>query len=269
MTPFEAIALGALQGLTEFFPISSSGHLIIFPALFGWEEQSLLFDVTVHLGTLGAILVAMRREISSLIKGIREGVKADRALVAKLVVGTVPAVLAGGLLGSLIDSARTLPIVGVMLIVWGVLLAISDYLPKKRTVDARRVHDVTWGQTIIVGLAQAFALIPGTSRSGATMTLSLFTGMDRGQAARFSFLLAVPAIFGAGVKTIWDATQTQADNIEWLALSLGFMTSLIFGALAIRLLFFFIRKIGFLPFAVYRIALGLFLLFVFADSLTA
>lgn len=268
MTPIQAIALGALQGLTEFFPISSSGHLILVPALFNWQEQGLLFDVTVHLGTLGAIILAMRREIASLIKGVKEGVKADRSLVYKIAVATIPAVAFGGLLPGVIDSARTVSIVAAMLIVWGVLLAISDYLPKKRTIDARRVHDVTWRQAIIVGFAQAFALIPGTSRSGATMTVGLFSGLDRGQAARFSFLLAVPAILGAGAKTIWDAAKEGSADVHWLTLALGFASSLVFGVLAIRLLFVVIRKVGFLPFAIYRVALGILLFLVFIDSMT-
>lgn len=268
MMPFEAVTLGALQGVTEFFPVSSSGHLVVVPALFGWEEQGLLFDVTVHLGTLVAIIIALRREIGSVIKGAREGTKADRALIVKLLVATVPALLVGGLLGGAIDSVRTVPVVAVMLIVWGILLALADLWPKKRTIDARRVHDVSWPQAIAVGIAQAFALIPGTSRSGATMTVGLFADMDRGQAARFSFLLGIPAIAAAGAKTIWDAAQAGAADIPWTTLGLGFVSALLFGIIAIRFLFFVIRKVGFVPFAVYRIALGILLLLVFADSMT-
>ncbi|MBI1908145.1 undecaprenyl-diphosphate phosphatase [Candidatus Uhrbacteria bacterium] len=269
MTFLEAAVLGAVQGLTEFLPISSSGHLLAIPALFGWEAQGLVFDVAVHLATLLAIVIAMRREIGALVKGIRERVRADRSLAVKLLVATIPAVIVGAALGSMMDAVRTLPVVAAMLIAWGILLGIADYVPKKRTIDARRVHDVTWGQAVAVGVAQAFALIPGTSRSGATMTIGLFSGMDRGQAARFSFLLAIPAIVGAGAKTAWDVVDAGATDLAWGMLGIGFASALIFGVIAIRLLFFIIRKTGFGVFALYRIAFGLLLLTVFADRLTA
>lgn len=260
MTPLQAIVLGALQGVTEFLPISSSGHLIVVPALLGWEEQGIVFDVTVHLATLCAIVIALKNEIVSVVKGAREGVKADRSLIAKLLVATVPAFAVGALWGGELDSVRTVVIVAWMLIGWGVLLFVADHYPRKLTVDARRVYEVGWKQAIVVGIAQAFALVPGTSRSGATMTVGLLSGMDRGQAARFSFLLAVPAILGAGVKTAFDAAQAGNIQLDWLALGLGFASALVCGVLAIRFLFFVIRKSGFGPFAAYRIALGIIIL---------
>lgn len=269
MTPLQAVVLGALQGITEFLPISSSGHLIVVPALFGWEVQGMVFDITVHLATLCAIMIALRHEMLSVIRGVRKNVRADRALVTKLLLATIPAVIAGVLLGGEIESVRTVTIVAWMLIVWGVLLFVADYVPRKRTVDARRVYEVGWGQAIVVGLAQAFALVPGTSRSGATMTFGLFSGMDRGQAARFSFMLAVPAILGAGAKTAFDAAQAGGIDIAWPVLGIGFVSALVCGVLAIRFLFFIIRKSGFGIFAAYRIVLGITLLILAARGVIA
>lgn len=263
MTILQAAVLGAIQGLTEFLPVSSSGHLVVFPVLFGWEPQGMTFDVAVHLATLLAIIVAMRRELGSLWKGVRSGTAADRALVAKLLVGTIPAVAVGLFLGDMLDSVRSVTVVAWMLILWGIALGIVDRFAKKKSTD-RRVHDVSWRQAIVIGVIQAFALIPGTSRSGATITAGLAMGLERAQAARYAFLLAIPAIAAAGAKTAFDVTKTGLD-VSVAPMVVGFVSALVFGIIAIRFLLAILKRGGFLGFAIYRIALGLGILLFLAD----
>lgn len=259
MTPLQAIVLGAVQGVTEFLPISSSGHLIIFPELLGWEESGLAFDVALHMGTLVAIIVSFQRELRHLLTGVVRGNREARTLAAKLAVGTLPALAFGALYGDFLASTRTLPVVAVMLVVWGVLLWFADHLAKQRKLS--QGVGVSWTQAIAIGVAQALALVPGTSRSGSTMTIGLIAGLDHNNAARYSFLLAIPAMLAAGAKTFYDAAQAGV-SLSMDTLGLGFITSLVTGLLAIRLLFYVIKKKSFLVFAVYRIALGLFLLYV-------
>lgn len=263
MTILQAAVLGAVQGLTEFLPVSSSGHLIIIPAIFGWPAQGLTFDVAVHLATLIAIIVAMRREIISIARGVRSGIKADRILVAKLIVGTIPAVLAGLLLAEWFDRVRSLSVVAWMLVFWGILLLLADRTATNERAE-RRVQDVTWTQAIIIGIAQAFALIPGTSRSGATITLGLAIGLGRTQAARYAFLLAIPAIAAAGIKTAFDVSA-QGLDVAVLPLIVGFVFALVSGVVAIRFLLALLKRGSFFGFAVYRIALGLAVLLFIAD----
>ncbi len=270
MTWLHAVILGIIQGITEFLPISSSGHLLVIPAVLGWPEQGMVFDVTMHLATLLAIVIALRNDIGQLIKGCRTGVKADQLLVAKLLVATIPAVAVGVLLGDWLDSLRTVTIVAWMMILWGALLFLADYWPKKKTIDALRVRDVSWTQSVVIGVAQSFALISGTSRAGATMTVGLFSGLDRGQVARFSFLLAIPAILGAGAKTWFDVYKSGAGiGMPVGMLVIGFVTALVFGVLSIRFLFYMIRKTGFTPFAIYRIVFGVAVLLLVAGGVIA
>lgn len=259
MIATQAIVLGIVQGITEFLPISSSGHLIIFPELLGWEPQGLLFDVALHMGTLVAIIFCFSRDLRHLVLGVLKGSKEAKTLAAKLLVGTIPAIAFGAFYGDYLEKTRILPVIAIMLITWGVLLALADFLARQRKVSDG--VGVSWAQTVMIGVAQALALIPGTSRSGSTMTVGLFAGLDHNNAARFSFLLAIPATIAAGAKTFYDAMQSGAD-VPMDMIGLGFLTSLIAGILAIRLLFYIIKRKWFLGFAVYRIALGLFLLYV-------
>lgn len=247
MTALQAIVLGIVQGITEFLPISSSGHLIIFPELFGWPQQGIEFDVAVHMGTLVAIIACFSRELSHLVVGVWQGKKEARTLAAKLAVGTVPAIAFGLFYGDFLEETRSLPIIATMLVVWGVLLWFADYLAKQRKVSGD--VGVSWAQTVMIGVAQALALIPGTSRSGATMTVGLFAGLDHNNAARFSFLLAVPAMLAAGAKTAYDAMQAGAD-LPMDMIGLGFLSSLVAGVFAIRVLFFIIKRKWFSGFAV-------------------
>lgn len=259
MNAVQAIVLGALQGITEFLPISSSAHLIIFPELLGWQHQDVAFDVAVHVATLGAIISSFHDEIRHLIRGMLRGTKEARVLGGKLLVGTVPAVLFGLAASSFLDEARSIGVIAVMLIFWGALLWFADHVVRNRKIS--NAVGASWGQTIAMGIAQALALIPGTSRSGATMTVGLLSGLDHNNAARFSFLLAIPAILAAGAKTMYDALQTGVD-VPMDMLGLGFLSAFVFGMLAIRFLFFIIKFRMFQIFAIYRIALGVVLLYM-------
>lgn len=260
MNVWQAILLGAVQGLTEFLPISSSAHLILVPKIFGWPEQGLAFDVAVHVATLGAIIVALRKDVVELIRGVRRGDGASRKLTLQLLVATVPAVVVGVAVGDALDQVRGLTIIGQSLIVWGILLVIADVIARRRT-GITATTKVKWWQALVIGFIQVLAFIPGTSRSGATMTAGLFSGLDRPTAARFSFLLAIPAIAGAGAKTAFDAWQNGLD-VPVAALMAGCLSAFVFGILAIRLLLLVVRKFSFVWFAAYRILLGVLLIYL-------
>lgn len=259
MTIFEAILLGAVQGFTEFLPISSSGHLILFPAVFGWEASSVAFDVALHVATLGAIFVALWPRISAWIKEIRKGNRAARRLAIYVLFATIPAGLFGIFAQDWLELQRTLPIVGAMLIVWGVVLYAADVVSTRVERTVLRDERISFSTAMFIGLAQALALIPGVSRSGASMSAGLFLGLDRKTAATFSFLLAIPAILGAGAVTALDVFRAGLD-IEILPLLFGCVVAFFTGIFAIRFLFSVIEKGGFRWFALYRVVLGLIVL---------
>jgi undecaprenyl-diphosphatase len=259
MTIFEAIVLGAVQGFTEFLPVSSSGHLILFPEFFGWDAQSIAFDVAVHVATLGAIVVALWPRISAWAQELVRGSRTAWKLAVYLVVATIPAALFGVFAHDWLEAQRALPIVGVMLILWGVVLYVADVVAVrvKRTV----VNDerVTWWMALFIGVGQAIALIPGVSRSGVSMSVGMFLGMDRKTAANFSFLLAIPAILGAGFVTALDVMESGLD-VSIAALVVGCIAAFVTGVFAIRFLFAVMNKGGFTWFALYRVVLGFFVL---------
>lgn len=258
MSIWQAIILGVVQGITEFLPISSSGHLILVPKIFGWNVDSLSFDVAIHLATLFSILVAMRGEIINLTKQLF--VHAKNHIFFKLVVATVPVGLVGMMLTEdALSVVRTTQVVGYSLIVWGILLWLADEVGKRSedlVHDVRRVH---WWQALLIGIIQVFALIPGSSRSGVTISTGLFAGLDRQVAAKFSFLLAIPAIAGAGLLTAIDVWQTGFD-VSTSALLAGFIAAFISGTLAIRWLLSLLVRVSFRGFAIYRIVLGVVIL---------
>jgi undecaprenyl-diphosphatase len=248
MTIFQALFLGIVQGITEFLPISSSGHLIAIPQLFGFQPGGLVFDVAVHVGTLLAILVALRSNIADALKSPK--------LIGLIAAATIPVVFVGLFVpGDFFDSLRTVPVVIGSLAFWGIVLALAD----KYARHQRELAETTWISSIVVGLIQIIALVPGTSRSGITMTGGLLSGMNRDAAARFSFLIAIPAIAGAGLLTGLDAVDAQAD-IDWGIIAAGVMASFFSGLIAIRWLLKVIRKIGFGWFAAYRLLLAMILL---------
>ncbi len=260
MELLQAIVLGAVQGITEFLPVSSSGHLILFPAFFGWEPFGLSFDVALHLGTLLAILIGLRTDLQALSRDLLRGERSARRLLLNIIVATLPIVIIGGLFGDVFEQTRSVTVVAIMLIVWGVFLALADRFTAVMRGQITSAGKVRPWQAIVIGLIQIFSLIPGTSRSGSTMTAGLMSGLDRQTAARFSFLIAIPAMLGAGVVTAVDVAQTGLD-VALTPLALGFASAFVFGVIAIRFLLAFLRRASFLPFAIYRIALGIFLLF--------
>jgi undecaprenyl-diphosphatase len=257
MNGFEAIFLGILQGVTEFLPISSSGHLVLGEGLLGLEVESLKsFDVMVHLGSLLAIFFYFRKDILGLIKGFFKllgGNKSDpySKLVLFIIVGTIPAVVAGLTLEDFIDANfRNSLAVAVCMIIVGIVFLFAEKMAKQN-------KKISWKSGIIIGIVQAFALIPGVSRSGSTIVAGLFTGLKREQAARFSFLLGIPAIAGAGLLTMIGEVKNGGFVLDFWPVTIAFLASFISGLISITFLMKFLKKHSINIFAYYLIAVGL------------
>lgn len=257
MGMLQLIVLAVVQGLTEFLPVSSSGHLVLVPSIFGWTDQGLAFDVAVHFGSLVAVCIFFRFDIAALLRGARAtitgNVKADDArMVRYLGLATVPAALTGLLFASWIAiNLRDPLVVVVTLSGYGIVMALADqFAPKERNITDIQLRDA-----LIIGLAQALALIPGTSRSGVTITAGRFLGIARQDAARFSFLLSVPVILLA---TIYEAVILVTGDIQvaWDNLALAGLISAIVAYLSIEFFMRVISVIGLLPFAIYRLILA-------------
>ncbi len=259
MDPFQAAAMGVLQGTTEFLPVSSSGHLVLIPHLLGWPIPSVTFDAVVHWGTLVAVLAYFRSEILALAKAwLRSIIAGERSSLAYLswliLLGTIPAVLAGLLLGDFFESLFSSPkLVSMALMGTALLLVVAELRMNPR----KRMERLSWPEALFIGLFQALAITPGISRSGSTITAGILTGLDRSEAARFSFLLAVPVIFGAGAKKLLDLTLSGGWQSQWLILFVGFVSALASGYLSIAFLFSFVRRRRLYVFALYCLALGL------------
>lgn len=264
MDNLHAIWLALLQGLTEFLPISSSAHLILMPRLLGWADQGLAFDVAVHVGTLVAVLTYFRADVLRLFTAwlrscATRRVDSDARLAWFVLLGTVPVVVFGLLLHDFIETVLRSPLViAVATIGFGVLLWVADYYGRQlRNEMSLRLTDI-----IFIGLAQALALIPGTSRSGITMTAGLALGLSRTAAARFSFLLSIPVIAMAGVYETGKLVQ-QSAPVDWGAISLGAVVSAVSAWLCIHFFLQLIERIGMWPFVAYRLLLGAVLLWMF------
>ena len=264
MDTVQTILLALLQGLTEFLPISSSAHLILLPRLLGWEDQGLAFDVAVHVGTLLAVMLYFREEVRRLLLAwvasiVNRQMSADARLAWLVVLGTVPVGLAGVLLSDVIETHLRSPLViALATIGFGVLLGVADQRGRQaRREDSLSVMDVIW-----IGMAQALALIPGTSRSGITMTAALALGLTRSAAARFSFLLSIPVILMAGSHETLQLLQ-QAGPVDWGSILLGTLVAAVSAYLCIHFFMRLIERVGMLPFVIYRLLLGAFLLVLF------
>jgi undecaprenyl-diphosphatase len=260
MTIEQIIVLAVVQGITEFLPISSSGHLILVPQIMHWQDQGLVVDVMTHLGTLLAVLIYFWRDVGRLIKGALELLKGrvtpDGRLATYIVLATIPAVAFGIFLKEygFTDLERNVAVVAWNTILYGILMLIADMVgPQEKTIA-----NITLGAALLIGVAQALALIPGTSRSGVTMTAARFLGFTRPDSARFSFLLAIPATAGAIVFTVGDALAS-GEGVTMDAIYCAAAT-FVAGLLAIAFLMSLIRRISFLPFVLYRMVLGGFLL---------
>ena len=266
MTLFEIIVLAIIQGVTEFLPISSSGHLLLPAELFGWVSQGLAFDVAVHVGSLLAVMIYFRQEIGEMtVAWVKHGFTRTQTPNSKLawyvIIATLPAVVIGFLLKDWIENnVRTALVIAATTLIFGAVLWFAD-VTAKRTKD---IHSLNWRQALIIGFAQVLSLIPGTSRSGITMTAGLMIGLNRESCARFSFLLSIPVILGAGLLATVDLLQAN-DPVDWRALLYGAAFSFVSAYLCIFLFLSWISRIGMLPFVIYRILLGCVLLwFVFA-----
>jgi undecaprenyl-diphosphatase len=255
--PIQAIVLALVQGLTEILPISSSGHLILVPWLFGWPDQGLGFDVAMHMGTLAALLWYFRVEVfrygHAFLRSLRtRSLDGDARLAWALVVGTLPAALAGLLIADAVNSTlRSATVVATTTIVYALLLGAADIF------GAKRRDETTVGirDALIIGTAQALALIPGTSRSGITMTAGLMLGLDRKGAARFSFLLSLPVTAAAGIFEGIELARSTAPQ-PWLEMALATLVAGVTTYACVAVLLRFIQQIGMWPFVVYRLVLG-------------
>ena len=265
MDSLQVVVLALLQGLTEFLPISSSAHLILVPRIVDWPDQGLAFDVAVHVGTLTAVVLYFRREIGRMsvdwlasVGG--RGVSAEARLAWAVLFGTIPVGVAGLLFKDAVETYLRSPLViAATTIGFGLLLWFAD----RRGGGVRNEYQIGWVDVLVVGLFQALALVPGTSRSGATITAGLLLGLSREASARFSFLLSIPVIVLSGLLVTRDLLEAAAP-VDWGAMSAGFALSSMSAYLCIHFFLKLLRHVGMLPFVVYRLLLGAVLLVLFA-----
>lgn len=275
----QAIFLGLLQGLTEFLPISSSAHLRIFPELFGWGDPGAAFTAVIQIGTELAVLIYFRKDIwriasawvQSLYKPELRGAL-DSRMGWYVIVGSLPIVILGILLKDVIEQDfRNLWVIGTTLVVLGIILGIADRVGR---LD-RTMRDLSLKHSVFFGLAQALALIPGVSRSGATISMGRFLGYDREAATRFAFLLAIPAVVGAGIFELKDALQCHdtaaavCNPYSPAATLVATLVSFVVGYAAIAWLLRYVSTRSYLPFVIYRILLGGFTLVMVATGVIA
>jgi undecaprenyl-diphosphatase len=259
----KAIVLGIVQGLTEFLPISSTAHLRIVPALFGWEDPGAAYSAVIQIGTMLAVVIYFFKDLLKISSKVVMNLKNKKFITdyeSKLgwyiIFGTIPIIIFGLLLENLIENEfRSLYVISFSLIFFAIILGIAEKLLKKN-LDLK---DITLGRALIVGFAQALALIPGASRSGVTITGGLFAGFNREAAARFSFLLSVPAVLLSGLYEFYKILPLLTDQSA-LSLIVATVTSFLSGILAIELLLRYLRTQSTFVFVWYRIALGILLL---------
>ena len=244
MELIKAMILGVIQGLTEFLPISSSGHLVIGSELMNFQEQGVAFDVFVHLGSLLAVIVVFRKELFEMVKAPLALLRGDKSksvihscwLDVYIIVATLPAVAVGLFLkDSVEDLFGNILIVYSMLIITGVIMISSRYLPQRN-------KPMTWGRSLLVGCAQACAILPGLSRSGSTIFLGMALGVDREKIARFSFIMSIPAILGAAVLQLGDLMVNPMESDAFINIAAGSIMAAVSGYFAIKLLLDIIRR---------------------------
>ena len=260
MAEFQILVLALVQGITEFLPISSSGHLVLVPALTGWADQGLAMDVAVHVGTLGAVIAYFWKDLFELVRGLPK-IVTDRGdpmarLITYLAIATLPVILAGLIIIQLADELRSIEVIGWTTLGFGIALFAADKLGNV----TRRIDNMIYRDAVVIGLAQALALIPGTSRSGITMTAARILGFDRSESARFSMLLSIPVIVAAGgllgVK-LYQADALSIDRDLLLAMVFSFLSAF----LAIWWLMRWLNRANFTLLAAYRVVLGSGLLY--------
>lgn len=251
MTSLQAIFLGIVQGLTEFLPVSSSGHLVIFQHIFGVEEGPLTFDVLVHLGTLVAVIIAFWDDVVAILR------KPFSRMTYLIIIGCIPAALMGFYLEPLFTKAfESLLVVGIGLLITGFILKISDTV-SRRTIVFKELEETTTWNALFIGLLQGIAIIPGISRSGSTIAGGLLAGLDREWAARYSFLLSIPVILGAGLVHIKRLVETGIESAMILPYIIGPITACIFGYIAIRVVMTLVKDGRLVYFSYYCWTVGL------------
>jgi undecaprenyl-diphosphatase len=264
----QLVVIALVQGITEFLPISSSAHLVLVPVVTGWPDQGILVDVAVHIGTLGAVIAYFRADVAAMLRGGlsffgiraffgRRASPAERRLALALIIGTIPVVVAGLALELLdaLEAMRSAAVIGWTSLIFGLVLYGAD----QHGALVRKMADMTLGRALLIGLAQVLALVPGTSRSGITMTAARALGFTRPEAARFSMVLSIPTIFAAGTLGIYEIVKRGDLRLEadaLLAGGLAFVSALV----AIALLMRWLQHASMTPFVVYRVVLGLGLL---------
>ncbi len=257
------VILAVIQGLTEFLPISSSAHLILPSQLLGWPDQGLAFDVGVHVGTLMAVIFYFRQELVTMarawIRSLGGHTDAEGRLAWLVILATLPALVAGFLFEGLVDHyGRSILVIAATTLIFGVLLAWAD----ARRTEQRKTEGLGVRDACMIGLAQALALIPGTSRSGITITVALMLGFDRQTAARFSFLLSIPVILGAGSLKGLELYQ-EGKGTHWLQVGFGTLIAGLSALACIHLFLKWLDRVGMKPFVIYRLLLGVLLLAVY------
>lgn len=264
MDVLQIIVLAIVQGLTEFLPVSSSAHLILVPELLGWPDQGLLFDVAMHIGSLFAVMAYFKQDIMRMTQAwftevIHKKSSPDSMLAWHIIIATIPAVIAGLIFKDYIQlELRSALVIATTTIIFGLLLGLSDYLAGTE----RDEYTLTFKDAVIIGCFQAIALIPGTSRSGITMTAALFLGLKTVSAARFSFYLSIPIIIASGLFQVLDLIKSDI-AIDWGLLILAVVLSGISAWICIHYFLKLINKIGMMVFVWYRLALGALLLVLF------
>ncbi len=257
MSYFESFVLALIQGLTEFLPISSSAHLILPSAILGWEDQGLAFDVAVHVGTLAAVVIYFRHEVKMLLSAFFASIfKDDRSKEAKfawlIVLATIPACIFGLVMKDFIELyLRSAWVIAITTIVFGLLLWYADKTAKLEVDE----YQANWKKALIIGFAQAVAMIPGTSRSGITITAALYLGFTREAAARFSFLMSIPIIVLAG-SYLGMKLALSGEPVHLGFLTTGVLTSFVSAYFCIFFFLKLISRMGMTPFVIYRLILG-------------
>ncbi|SDL56808.1 undecaprenyl-diphosphatase [Franzmannia pantelleriensis] len=260
----QVVVLSLVQGLTEFLPISSSAHLILVPVLTPWDDQGLAFDVALHIGSLAAVILYFRHELKRMTLSWLASCRGhqsdeDGQLAWWVLLATVPVGIAALIFKGPIETSMRSPLlIGVSLIGFGLVLGYADWRKK----GERSEYQLSLKDALLIGGAQALALIPGTSRSGITITAALLLGMNREAAARFSFLMSIPVIVLAGGLEVFGLIR-EPEDVAWVALLLGTLLSGISAYLCIHYFLAFIKRIGMQPFVIYRVIFGLWLLWFF------
>jgi undecaprenyl-diphosphatase len=262
MPIYQAVVLAIVQALTEFIPVSSTAHLVLIPWLFGWKDAGLTFDVALHAGTLVAVLIYFFRDWLQIIGqafGLNIGsdpdLRQNRNLLWLLAAGSIPIGIIGYLFDKQADTTwRTPYVIGTMLILVGIVM----WMAEKRRIGSKSMSTIQIGDAVAVGLAQAVSVIPGTSRSGSTISMGLFRNMTRETAARFSFLLSTPAIAAAVLKKAWDIHKEGGVPADMKApIVVGIVVSGVLGALVIAFFLRYLRRSSLMPFVYYRIVFGI------------